>query len=94
MSLLLKEDISSSNYSKLADDDNANNTWVDKLPTPILYEISEELSSIIDEGSKDNSLKFSWSIIKDHLRSCHLYYLKFRVSAPPKRRIEGVKITV
>lgn len=84
VSLLLKEHISSSNYSKLADDDNAsNNTWVDKLPTPILYKISEELSSVIDEGSKDNNLRFSWSMIKDHLTSCHLYYSRDMILIRP-----------
>lgn len=76
ISLILKEYIPSSNYTKLANDEIDPNdyTWVDKLPTPFLNEISNELITLIDEGSKNNELKYSWSVIRDHLTSCHLYY--------------------
>jgi len=82
ISLILKEHISSSNYSKLMDNDG-NNSWVDKLPTPILYKISEELSLLIDEESKGNDLRYSWSIIRDHLMSCHLYYSRDMILIRP-----------
>ena len=84
ISLILKEHISSSNYSKLTvNDKDGNNSWVDKLPTPILYKISEELSLLIDEESNDNKLRFSWSMIRDHLMSCHLYYSRDMILIRP-----------
>lgn len=84
VSLILKEHISSINYSKLTGEADSNSSsWVDKLPTPTLCEIADELSSLFDEVSKDTGLKYSWSVIKDHLTSCHLYYSKDNILIRP-----------
>lgn len=84
VSLILKEHISSTNYSKLIDETESSSlSWVDKLPTPILYKIADELSSLIDVVSKDTNLIYGWSVIKDHLTSCHLYYSKDQILIRP-----------
>lgn len=48
-------------------------TWVDKLPTPTLYPLLEELVSTIDAHVGDSDLRFSWNLLRDHLPACHLY---------------------
>lgn len=85
ISLVLKDHISSSNYSILADEENSHysSSWVDKLPSPILLEIAEELTILIDDLSKDTDLKYSWSIIREHLTSCHLFYSKTKFLIRP-----------
>ena len=78
--LILKPHISSSNYSMLALADEGvisyASSWVDKLPSSVLYDISEELRHLLDDLSKDTKLKYSWSIIRSHLTSCHFFYSK------------------
>ncbi len=55
-------------------DDLWHSSWVEKLPSPIMSEISSELISLLDEEVKTGTLKYSWSILRDHLEACHLYY--------------------
>ena len=50
------------------------NTWVDLIPTPIFYKTIPELTSVIDAHTSDSKLKFSWSLIRDHLHACHFYF--------------------
>ncbi len=47
--------------------------WSDKIPTTDFYELIPELVKIIDTHSEDMDLRFSWSLIRDHLDACHLY---------------------
>lgn len=50
--------------------------WVDKIPTPQLELIHDELFSVIEAYIKsdlDNNLPYVWSNIKNHLLASHLY---------------------
>ena len=47
--------------------------WVDKLPTPHLAEIETELTALLDQHSPDTKLRYSWSVLRDHLHACQLY---------------------
>lgn len=64
--------------------------WVEKIPTPFLYERLEEITTIIDTHIKDiTELQYSWSVLRDHLFSCHIYSsynsILIRPVLPPTR---------
>lgn len=64
-------------YSRLTGDwvGSADATWVEKMPTPQLSALAEDLISIIDAHADRNcpELHFPWSLIRDHLDACHVY---------------------
>lgn len=51
--------------------------WVEKIPTPDLYELFPELTRVIDASLKVaddlDEQKFTWKVIRDHLHACNLY---------------------
>lgn len=81
----LKNYISISDYLKLSSDDDSFDdfSWVNKLPTPFLKIISEDIISLIDEYSRNNDLQYTWSLIRDHLHACHLFYSKTSILIRP-----------
>jgi len=48
--------------------------WVDKLPTPQFAEIQGELVEVFDAHVRNTDLRHPWSMIRDHLSACHLYF--------------------
>jgi hypothetical protein len=51
----------------------ADLTWVDKLPTPYLLSIHDELQNIVDTHAKGLDINYSWSMIRGQLMACHVY---------------------
>jgi hypothetical protein len=52
----------------------ADISWVEKVPTPTFAKIREEFSSVVDQhAASDDSLKFTWQLLRDHVEACHLY---------------------
>lgn len=47
--------------------------WVEKIPSPLLHEVSDSLLSVIDAEATDKDHRFAWSAIRDHLDACHMY---------------------
>jgi Rad3-related DNA helicase len=79
-------------YSRLMSDspDLGDIQWVEKIPTPFLYERLEEITTILDTHINDiEDLQYSWSVLKDHLFSCHIYSsynsILIRPVLPPTR---------
>jgi len=82
----IKEVISPNHYSRLSfilEDPQ----WVEKIPTPFLIPILPELTAILDEHTKDNNLRYCWSVLRDHLYACHIYLsstaILIRPNIPP-----------
>src|SRR5690606_20520070 len=48
-------------------------SWVDKLPTPIFYEIHDEICEVLDASTGSSDLRFAWTMLRGNLRSCHVY---------------------
>jgi hypothetical protein len=73
----LKPHIDPQEYSRLTGDwvGSADATWVEKLPSPQVSALAEDLVSIIDAHANRHSpeLHFPWSLIRDHLDACHVY---------------------
>ncbi|ODS23299.1 DEAD/DEAH box helicase [Candidatus Endobugula sertula] len=72
---LLRPYLDASSFSRLTGkwDSPTDKGWVDKLPTPILHQIQEELMEVLDEYIGNSDLKFPWSMIRSHFHACHLY---------------------
>lgn len=61
-----------SRFAPEADDDK-DNQWVEKLPTPTFQELAPEIVPLLDEHTQGTDLRYSWSILRDSLHACHLY---------------------
>ncbi|WP_414512784.1 DEAD/DEAH box helicase [Nostoc sp. PCC 9305] len=90
---VMREIVLDPNYSRLMSNsspDLGDLQWVQKIPTPSMYERLEEITTILDTHINDiKDLKYSWSVIKDHLFSCHIYssynFILIRPILPPTR---------
>ena len=72
----VKNIVPDSHYRRLCNefDDVRDTQWIEKIPTPKFYERLSEITEIIDEyANQIKDLKFSWSVIKDHLFACNIY---------------------
>ena len=47
--------------------------WTDLLPRPKLVGKSKGLYDILQVGTRDNSLRFAWERVADHLADCQVY---------------------
>ena len=72
---VIKPQLDPVNFARLSGKSSgaADSTWVDKLPTPEFIEIADDVAEILDEHVQDIELAYPWSMIRDHLRACHLY---------------------
>ena len=71
-----KGHIDGQNYARLTGDwgDPSDATWVDKLPSPLVGEIEQQLCAIVDAHAEDDDgFKYPWSLLRDHLDACHIY---------------------
>ncbi|ARO31718.1 DEAD/DEAH box type DNA/RNA helicase protein [Rhizobium sp. NXC14] len=71
----LKPHLEPQDYSRLIGDwsGSADATWVEKLPSPQVDELSAEMISIIDAYARDGDLYFKWTLLRSHLDACHVY---------------------
>lgn len=54
-------------------EDVVDRTWVDMLPTPVLAQIKDELTEILDAHTANTKLRYPWSLLRGHLDACHVY---------------------
>lgn len=73
----LRPHIGTQAYARMTGDWSgpADSVWIDKIPTPLLDELSVEIGQIIDAhaGVENPSLHYTWSLLRDHLDACHVY---------------------
>jgi hypothetical protein len=72
---LLKPVIELTDYTKLTGKWHSpgDSTWVNKLPSPILAQMADELIEVFDAHVEETRLFHPWSMIRDHLFACNLY---------------------
>ena len=63
-------------------------TWVGKLPSTVLQELSPRLTVVLDANSNaGKDVTFRWLLLRDHLEACHVYVasreILFRPLIPP-----------
>ena len=73
---LLKDRIPDYQHDRmLAGDPTPNDrAVVDKVPTPVLMDISRNLIALLDTRLREKRASYSWNAIRDHLAACHLYF--------------------
>lgn len=72
---LLARHLTPTNLTRLRGtwEDVVDRTWVDMLPMPVLVQIKEELTEILDTHTPNTKLRYPWSRLRGHLDSCHVY---------------------
>ncbi|WP_040726656.1 DEAD/DEAH box helicase family protein [Thiomicrorhabdus sp. Kp2] len=72
---VLKPYIDATSYTKMTGkwENPLDSSWVDKIPSPSLLEIHDDLVDIMDTYTADSDLKYSWSMLRNNLSSCHIY---------------------
>lgn len=75
LSNVFKPHIDSVSFARLTGQSSgpSDPVWVDKLPTSVLVELHDEVCAILDEYTVDSEMSYPWSMLKDHLCSCHVY---------------------
>ena len=76
LSGIFKEHISGLCYRRLTGDweDRFDATWVDKLPTETVSELTDRIVDVLDAHEDiTDDVKFTWSLLRDHLHACHIY---------------------
>lgn len=71
----LKPHLDAQEHSRLIGDwsGSADATWVEKLPSPQVDNLSADLIAIIDAFAKEGDLYFKWTLLRSHLDACHVY---------------------
>ena len=72
---VLKSVVSNATYERLITTSNpiTDIGWVDKIPTPRLAGVSQELRLVIDENISATEQRYPWQMIRDHLNACQVY---------------------
>jgi hypothetical protein len=74
---VLKRVISPTDHLRMTADhpeSRSDELWVDSVPGPALFQVIDELTSVIDAGIWDaDDLGYRWTWLKGHLDACQLY---------------------
>ncbi|WP_109419182.1 DEAD/DEAH box helicase [Proteus terrae] len=75
LSGLLKNYLDPLSYTRLTGqwDSPTDKTWVDKLPTSLLYKLHDEICEILDTHTTNSELMYPWSLLRHHLLACQFY---------------------
>ncbi len=76
MAGVIKPHLDAYDFSRLTgrwDNSPDSRRWVDKLPTPILAQIADELTAVIDTHAENSNVQRGWPTIRGHLAACHFY---------------------
>jgi hypothetical protein len=70
----IKPHVAPTNYARLVGyNEREDHGWVEKLPTPTLFNLANELGSILDVHASVRDIGYPWSMLRDHLKACNLY---------------------
>ena len=78
-------------YARLTESstETSDLTWGEKLPSPVLEELSQEIADVIEEHQEDKEIGFRWRVLQDHLHACNLFLssqeMLLRPLIPPTR---------
>jgi Rad3-related DNA helicase len=82
---VLKGVLDDTNYQRMTGDWSSIDdvTWVDKVPTPQLAAIADELFAAIAENVGEGEQRYPWRMIRNHLTACQLYVSSSEVLIRP-----------
>lgn len=72
---LLQPHLDSISYARLSGDweQPSDKSWVDKVPTPLLVELHDQICEILDSYTKGIDLEYPWRMLKGNIYGCHIY---------------------
>lgn len=91
----LKPVISILDYARLSGrwTNHSDASWYDKLPTPKLFEVKDDLIKVMNAHIYKTDQKFPWLMIMDHLEACQIYLssntILIRPLIPPTWTLEA-----
>jgi len=69
---------------------------VEKLPTPIFFEIAEQIAQVFEASVEETNQVFAWRTLRNNLSSCHFYYSSrgflIRPMIPPTWTLRDFKL--
>lgn len=82
---VLRDVLSTTEYLRLSgESDEGDRSLINKLPAPVFYDKNDELLEVFDAHCVAGSdLIYKWRALREHLKSCHLYYGIGRVLLRP-----------
>ena len=81
---VVKDSLHSTAYAKLVGENSTDAaSWVDKIPTPHLATIVDELHSAINEYMDGAAQRYAWRMIGDHLDACQMYVSQSEILIRP-----------
>jgi len=77
--------VSESNYARMTGESRSLDdvAWVDKIATPQLADIQNELRATIAANIGQAEQRWAWSMISDHLIACQVYVSSSEVLIRP-----------
>ena len=75
LSAVLKPVLDPVSFARLTGEweDAVDRGWVDKLPTPLLFSIKNELTEVFDSHVDGTEFQYPWSLLREHLSACQLF---------------------
>lgn len=72
---LLQPHLDSISYARLSGnwEQPSDKSWVDKLPTPLLVELHDQICEILDSFTQRTDLQYPWVMLRGNLYGCHIY---------------------
>ena len=72
---IVRECLDGTSYARLVTDEGAYATtgWVEKVPTPYLADVANELDRAIQANMHNSDQRYAWRMIRDHLHACQMY---------------------
>ncbi|WP_425622582.1 DEAD/DEAH box helicase [Brevibacillus borstelensis] len=73
---ILKDGLPPEQYQRMLSDNASPNdkAWVEKIPTPKFVSQLRQVIPYLDEAVQgQETLKYNWSVLREHLRACHVY---------------------
>lgn len=72
---LLKPHLDSISFARLSGnwEQPSDKSWVDKLPTPLLVEMHDQICEVLDSFTRGIDLQYPWTMLRGHLFGCHIY---------------------
>lgn len=82
---ILKPIISVTDYKRMVYNTESkwDKTWVEKIPTPAIYTLLEDISSILDEHTENTELNYSWRLLRSHLDACNIFISAMQILIRP-----------
>lgn len=84
LSHVIRQHVDPSVAYKLQSPRDMNAGWIDKLPSPTLAAAADDIRAVIEvHANDDKRILYPWTMIRDRLEACHLYFNESEILIRP-----------